>query len=839
MTYKSKTDILIEIPNVRGECGMFDKLIEHEKLKSLFVLKPMMTFPRNVKVFGVNKINMDTFTEEELMDLQNRIVASCYKLEPAVYKFITIGRPGYLKYPRTNNKLKNQFIREMEDYINKVWNIRQRKSYLMTPKNINEKSLIGEFTYPSVNLFTPNKELELKEDLAYLFGGTVDQPFEHALYDHDKDGLWDYGFVTWDGRYGLVMINYGVGESAVPFGNDFLNYIDSDFLHLLHFQSLNSVEIERKIKQSLVLAEKTHMPDEMIMELKDLEQSAILGKGNITQFMQVLILFGDNKEKLLEYAYKVKSMSPYVLGFEGDIEFELTADLLKMDLLKGKETFGVIRTSTIDYVATLFPISGRFTGVPQEPYIPMLNENLEPAYIPIDKSLFNLGTQGQMGAGKSVSLQYIATFFDAVIFVEKIQSDMGSYAVYAKYFDGDYIPLSLEIPVSINPLGKPADYYTADVYKLVEACGVRNAYVEYDDGEREKLAMVIDDYLEQYALEHNNTPKTVLTKQELVELASQDSYLVRFLELFKKLPDDFSWNVKLMVNSAKKVFINTVIAFMYKGEDKDMNSEEKAIIEKYIDGFYQKAFKENPYQDVTISMLYDHIYLSEETPIKQKLLSRLYSFKEGGRYGHLFDAKTNIEEKDTAFFEVRFNEAELIPIVMISIMDHINKHFGSLKYKGKSKLVVIDEGWFFMQNELAKNFIDEAFRTYRKRGISIAFGTQNPKDYITMLNYLPYIWILYLENPSEAVQVYSLTDRDFEHLKSIDKPKAYGYKYSKTFLKFKNMAGKTEKGLFILPSYPAFRWIAETDPVFKLQREEATRKAGSLRGGIKLLAFGE
>ena len=108
-----------------------------------------------------------------------------------------------------------------------------------------------------------------------------------------------------------------------------------------------------------------------------------------------------------------------------------------------------------------------------------------------------------------------------------------------------------------------------------------------------------------------------------------------------------------------------------------------------------------------------------------------------------------------------------------------------------------------------------------------------------MLNYLPYIWILYLENPSEAVQVYSLTERDFGHLKSIDKPKVYGYKYSKTFLKFKNMAGKTEKGLFLLPSYPAFRWIAETDPVFKLQREEATRKAGSLRGGIKLLAFGE
>jgi hypothetical protein len=200
----------LEIPNVRGECGMFDKIMEHEKLRSLFVLRPMMTFPKNVKVFGVNKINMDTYTDEELMDLQNRIVTSCYKLEPSIYKFITIGRRGYLKYPRTSNKLKNQFIEEMEEYNNKNWNIRQRKTYLITPNSINEKSLIGEFTYPGVSLFVPNKELELKQDLAYLFGGTVDQPFEHALYDRDKDGLWEYGFVTWNGRYGLVMINYAV-----------------------------------------------------------------------------------------------------------------------------------------------------------------------------------------------------------------------------------------------------------------------------------------------------------------------------------------------------------------------------------------------------------------------------------------------------------------------------------------------------------------------------------------------------------------------------------------------------------------------------------------------------
>ncbi|HEM56351.1 MAG TPA: hypothetical protein ENO30_06300, partial [Thermodesulfobium narugense] len=512
---------------------------ENDKIKALFTLKPMLVFPNNskLKVFFVNKINMDTFTQEELLDYQNRIVNACYKLEPSWYKFITVGRRGYLKYPRTNTKTKNEFLENMEKYNNANWNIRQRNTYFVTKPTINDRQLIGEFTFPNVKLFDDTKKVGkeeykavdmLRDDIAYLFGGDRDNPFGETLYDYDDEGKWKYGFRLSNGRYGLVLINYGVGGDIRPFANDFLNYIDFDFLHLLHFQALDALTIEKKIKTTITLAEKTHMPAELIRELKDLEQKAILGHGNITQFIQFLVLFHKNKEKLIEYAYKVKSMSPYVLGFEGDIEFEIINELFNENAVIGKETYGIVRTSTLDYVATLFPASGRFNGIPEEPYIPLLNENLEPAYIPIDKSLFNIGTQGQMGAGKSVSLQYIATFFDMVIFVEKIQSDMGSYAIYAKYFDGDYIPLSLEIPVSINPLGNAYDYFTVDVYHLLEVCGVKDAYKEFDDGEREKLSIILDDIVERENIR-------VLNKRILLEASSVDDYLIRFRKLFEKL----------------------------------------------------------------------------------------------------------------------------------------------------------------------------------------------------------------------------------------------------------------------------------------------------------------
>jgi len=202
---------------------------------------------------------------------------------------------------------------------------------------------------------------------------------------------------------------------------------------------------------------------------------------------------------------------------------------------------------------------------------------------------------------------------------------------------------------------------------------------------------------------------------------------------------------------------------------------------------------------------------NEDKNVVEYMIDRFYSYTNEGKYPNLFDMPTNIKETNNIFFEIRINDNELVPIVIMSIIDYINNTFGSSKYKKKSKLVVIDEGWFFMANEMAKSFIEEAFRTYRKRGIGIAFGTQNPRDYKTMLNYIPYKWILYLENPREATEIYELGERDLSLLKTIDKPKAYNYKFSKQYIVFKDSLGKTDKGLFLMPAYPEFRWIAETD----------------------------
>lgn len=794
-------------------------IFEELQIRSAFSLKPQINVLENFQTAKIKRVNTDTRNYEDLDRLHDKLKKALREIPRGRYKQVTFGKSSFLKYPQVSNPLKNEFLRKMESYINKVWNVRKRTSYFLYEEGINEDMLYGSF--PQIEK-VENKEF--LSDLAYFFGGDEAHPFGKTLEE------WEYGFKVGD-KYVIVLIQYQVGDKVIKFSMDFLNTIDVDFIHVLHFEPLDSLQAENKVNMALSIAKKTGMPKDMINELEELRKQAILKRADLVKFCNVLFLFCDSEEEAIKKAYEVKSKVPYNVAFEGNIEFEMPFILSDWDFLKGKDMAGIVRYSTTDYLASLIYITGRYTGKPEGYFIPMLNEALEPAYIPINRDLFNIGLTGQMGSGKSVTLQYLATMFDMTVFIEKIQSDVGSYAVYCKYFDGDYVPVSLDVPVSINPLDKPYTYFTVNVFDLAKQLGIERPHEYFDQNEIGAISLLLDDYV---------LKKKSLTKEELIDVLKQDKRAVRMLKAVEG-SDLKEWKVSVDVNSSKKTFILTFLSFVYKGDDEHVEgfSEVKSYIERLIDDFYRERFEENPYQELLISDLYRFIEdKGHEGRIKERLLARLYSFKDGGKYGHLFDAPTSIrEDVEHVFFEVRFNEKDIIPIVMMTIMDYVNKVYGSVKYKDRTKLVVIDEGWFFMNIPMARDFIDEAFRTYRKRGISIGFGTQNPRDYESMLNYLPYVWILYLENPEEAVEVFKLTDRDYELLKSIDKPKAYKYRYSKAFLIFKNEEGKTEKGLFILPSYPEFRWIAETDPVFKLKREEAVLKYEDLRKAIEKLAF--
>lgn len=804
---------------------MLEDILEDRTISDFFKLKPRLELPE-YKVAQVNRINTDDFDYEALGDLYKKLVSFFKSIPVGQYKQITINTKGFLHYPRTKNQEKNQFIEKMERYVNANWDIRERKSYLLYQPHIDEQVLYGNAELLKGMIKKTNPKI-FQKDLSYIFQGTEEYPFGATIK------RWQYGFKI-NNKYAIGLINFGVGGDIIKFAMDFLNGINDDFISILHFENMDKLQVEKTISTAISVAEKTRMPGQVISELQHLKNENFARGVPLMQFFHIIYIFGNSPQECIKKAYNIKARAPYLYAFEGNMEFEAILSLTNWNYLKGKDMTGAIRRSTIDYFASMFYCTSRYTGKPEGLWIPLLNETKEPAYVPIDLSLFNVATQGQMGSGKSVSIQYLATMFDNAIFIEKIQSDVGSYAVYCNYFNGDHIPISLEVPVSINPLGKASSYFSINIFDLARTLGIQEPHKFFDENERQAITFVIDD-------KYFDNPKEHLSKQELLEILEQEPRSIRLRKQIELMPDDFYWKPTINTNPVKKVFVNTVISFMFKGEDAGIANfgEVKSEIEKYVDAFYMAKYEEDPKQDVFLHQFYDFIDIKmPDSGIKRRLMSRLYTFIRDGKFGHLFDRPTSIKKDvDHIFFEVRFNETEIIPIVIMTIMDYINTTFGTVYYRDKAKLVVIDEGWFFMNIDMARSFIDEAFRTYRKRGIGIAFATQNPEDFAGMTNYFPYVWILYLEDPTSAVNIYRLGKREYSLLKEIEKPKAYRYKYAKIFLRFKNEYGSTEQGMFILPSYPEFRWIAETDPIFKLEREEAVMKMGNWHKAIEYLAF--
>ena len=815
-------------------------LFEDNFLRSLFRLYPELSFKRKLGVLEILRRNIDGMSDEEAGELLVLLADKLKRIPQIPYKVVTISRRGFLKYPTSKSAVKNRFLRKMEDWVNRNWNIRERRTFFIFEeerlKEGEKHLLLGELTKSGgrFKIARESSEREFFKELSLFFGGNEFNPFGKVITE------WDLGFKVGN-RYALVLFQVGVNPALIPYANDVLNFIEHDFIHIISFRAMGRMEAERFVSAGMKFAEETRAPKEIIEAYSELRNAVELGATELCKFSQVLFIFGEDPDELKNLAWDLKSRFSglYPLHFEGGgYEITLVFQLTDFDLEKW-EYEGIVNKATIDYLASLFPLSGRFRGEPKGYFIPLLNEAKEPAYIPINRSLFNLGVQGQMGSGKSVALQYLATCFDLNIFIEKIQHDRGSYGIFVRYFGGNYIPISPEVEVSINPFGRLYQYFKLDSRSLLKAADVKSPEREFDFLELEEFEELLT---ESFLIKL----KREITKEDLLSVLEGKNSLVRFKKIFEHLPKDFKWNVEVAVNGGHKAFLHTLLSFMIRGgKDERIDADKRSLLEKYLDRFYkalwEKVIKgeDSADREVLLGEFYTYLEnVNEESA--EFFLRRLYPFKKGGKYGNLFDAPTSLDlSAENYFFEVRVNDEILSPIVMLSLMGLVNRVFGSPKNAEKTKLLIIDEGWFFLADELARGYIEEAFRTFRKRGISIALASQNPGDFKPMVGYLPYICILYLEKPEEAKEVYDLAEEDLELLKGIEKPKTYGYRYSKAFWLFKDSQERKQKGIFLLPSYPEFRWIAETDPEFKLLRDRLIRECGSVEKAIESLAFND
>lgn len=177
---------------------------------------------------------------------------------------------------------------------------------------------------------------------------------------------------------------------------------------------------------------------------------------------------------------------------------------------------------------------------------------------------------------------------------------------------------------------------------------------------------------------------------------------------------------KNSMNKNDLTFVLPVICKMADVEKK----EHKGTLEEAITEVFRKHK-----QKTTMTHLYKHLKKSKDKEAK-KLAKMLFPYTKQGRFGTFFHEGEELHfENPLTVFELEGLRAkkELQSVVLLMVIFHINRKMETLD-KGINKLLVIDEAWKLLSDEYSANFIENAYRVYRKYGASAISLTQSLND---------------------------------------------------------------------------------------------------------------
>jgi type IV secretion system protein VirB4 len=123
--------------------------------------------------------------------------------------------------------------------------------------------------------------------------------------------------------------------------------------------------------------------------------------------------------------------------------------------------------------------------------------------------------------------------------------------------------------------------------------------------------------------------------------------------------------------------------------------------------------------------------LSNLAAIIGELKDRLHRWTHAGQYGFLFD-----NPEDTLTFNTfqTFNFAgwsdapELLEALLFYILHRASQEISDPRQLAMFKVFLMDEAWLFMRNEVIRNYIVQAQKTWRKHKAAMILATQSIKE---------------------------------------------------------------------------------------------------------------
>lgn len=221
--------------------------------------------------------------------------------------------------------------------------------------------------------------------------------------------------------------------------------------------------------------------------------------------------------------------------------------------------------------------------------------------------------------------------------------------------------------------------------------------------------------------------------------------------------------------SEEMPMLKAIIAQMASREP--MDDLNMAYIEEAIRNVYDDKGSDTTVNDISE-------YLNAQDDSRQReLATRLYPYAKYGAYSKLFNGRSTLaDQSDYIVYELEElkSKKDLQEVVLLALVYQIQQ---DILKKDRQKLILIDEAWDMLTGGNTTNFIETAYRRYRKYGGSCVTITQSMNDFygipagVAIVENSDYFFLLRQRPESiEALrksQRLSLTDGLYDLLQSV------------------------------------------------------------------------
>ena len=187
----------------------------------------------------------------------------------------------------------------------------------------------------------------------------------------------------------------------------------------------------------------------------------------------------------------------------------------------------------------------------------------------------------------------------------------------------------------------------------------------------------------------------------------------------------------------KKEFLTSLILFLWKGSDNKPSREEKNVLSKYLDSFFENIKNSNGAIVPNFNTFYEHV---EKNDIaggaaffnKNSFLFSTIDFYKGGDYDFVLNADVRMDFLHKRFIVFELDNIKdhpiLFPLIIMLLIETTMDKIRNLP--GIKKSIFIDECWKPLSQGQMVKFIKYLYKTIRKFYGEIAIATQDIDDII-------------------------------------------------------------------------------------------------------------